>query len=93
LKQNKKLIARLNQILIDELKKVNQNMFLQIVSNNPGFGELNEEIEKDIAEELKQAEWLIKRIVFLEVWRARQSSLSISKNNAEDIYKNVRNAG
>ena len=68
-------------------------MFLQIVSNNPGFGELNEEIEKDIAEELKQAEWLIKRIVFLEVWRARQSSLSISKNNAEDIYKNVRNAG
>jgi len=92
LKQNKKLITRLNQILIDELKNVNQNMFHQIVNNKLGYGELYEEIEKDLAEELKQAEWLIKRIVFLEVWRTRRSSISFNKNNTENVYKNVRNA-
>jgi bacterioferritin (cytochrome b1) len=91
LKENKKLIARLNKILIDELKNVNQNMFHQIVCDKPGYGELDEEIEKDMAEELKQAEWLIKRIVFLEVWRSSRSSISSNKNNIEDIYKNVRN--
>jgi bacterioferritin (cytochrome b1) len=92
LRENKKLIARLNKILIDELKNVNQNLFHQIVCDKTGYGKLDEEIEKDMAEELKQAEWLIKRIVFLEVWRTRQSSISSIKNNIEDSYKNVRNA-
>jgi len=93
LKQNKKLIARLNQILIDELKHVDQNMFHQIISNKAGYGGLDEQIEKNMSEELKQAEWLIKRIVFLESWRTSQSSSSFNKNNSEDIYKNVRSVG
>lgn len=92
MKQSKKLIARLNQILIDELKHVDQNMFHQIVSNKLGYEEFDEELEKELVEELKQAEWLLKRIIFLEVCRTRQTPMNINNNCSEDIYKNVRNA-
>jgi len=93
MKQNEKLITVLNQILVDELNAVNQNMFHSKVSDNSGYGELYEEIEKQTTEELKQAEWLIKRIIFLEVWRTRQPLVNINPNNNEAIYINIRNVG
>ncbi len=93
MKDNEKLITVLNKILVDELKSVNQNMLHSKVSETLGYGELYEEIEKETTEELKQAEWLIKRIIFLEVWRNRHPVLSITQNNIEDSYINVRNVG
>jgi bacterioferritin len=93
MKDDEKLITVLNKILVDELKSVNQNMLHSQVCDNLGYGELYEEIEKETAEELKQAEWLIKRIIFLEVWRTRQPVLSNTQNNLDDNYTNVRNVG
>jgi bacterioferritin len=93
MKQNEKLITVLNQMLVEELKTINQNMFHSKGSDNFGYGELYEEIEKETTEEFKQAEWLIKRIIFLETWKTRQQLLSINKNNIEDSYINVRSVG
>jgi len=91
LKQKATLISKLNKILIEELKNVNDNMSYQIVCDKIDREELDEEIEKIMTQELKQAEWLIKRIVFLEVWRTRRSSINFNGNNNENIYKSVKN--
>jgi bacterioferritin len=93
MKQNEKLIMVLNQILNDELKATNQIMQNPKVSDDLDYGELYEEIEKETTEELKQAEWLIRRIIFLEVLRTRQQLLNINKNNTEDSYINIKNVG
>ena len=93
MKQNEKLIMVLNQILNDELKATNQIMQNPKVSDDLDYGELYEEIEKETIEELKQAEWLIRRIIFLEVLRTRQQLLNINKNNTEDSYINIKNVG
>ena len=93
MKQNEKLITVLNKILVDELSAVNQNMFHSNVINNLSSDELSEEIEKETSEELKQAEWLIKRIIFLEVCRTHQPFRSINQNKNEAKYEILRNAG
>ncbi len=93
MKDNEKLLTVLNNILVDELNTINQKIFHSEASENLGYGKLYEEIEKETTEELKQAEWLIKRIIFLEAWKSRQSLLSMKQNNINDSYASLRNVG
>lgn len=91
MKQKNKLISKLNQILVEELKNVNQNTAYPLVCDKLDSEEVDEEIEKIMTEELKHAEWLIKRIVFLEVSRTHRSSINFNLNNTQNVYLNVKN--
>jgi bacterioferritin len=63
---NEKVIARLNARLADELTAVNQYMVHAEMCDNWGYEHLHEAIQKRAIEEMKHAERLISRILFLE---------------------------
>ena len=66
MKGNDKVIATLNMLLADELTAINQYMVHSEMCANWGYGELHEAIEKRAITEMKHAEMLIGRIIFLE---------------------------
>ncbi|MHB8094328.1 MAG: bacterioferritin [Candidatus Aminicenantales bacterium] len=66
MKGNAKLIATLNSLLADELTAINQYMVHSEMNDNWGFGKLHQTIEKRAITEMKHAEKLIGRILFLE---------------------------
>jgi bacterioferritin len=61
-----KVIATLNSLLADELTAINQYMVHAEMCDNWGYGKLHEAIQKRAVAEMKHAEKLIGRIVFLE---------------------------
>ena len=65
-KGNKELIVVLNELLAHELSVVNQYMVHSEMSANWGYEKLHEHFEELADEELKHAEILIGRILFLE---------------------------
>jgi bacterioferritin len=66
MKGNDKLIATLNSLLADELTAVNQYMVHSEMSDNWGYAKLHKHFEKRAIEEMRHAEKLIGRILFLE---------------------------
>lgn len=66
MKGNPKIIALLNQFLADELTAVNQYIVHSEMCANWGYDRLHNAIEKRAIEEMKHAEKLIARILFLE---------------------------
>jgi bacterioferritin len=66
MKGNQKLIDVLNQLLADELTAINQYMVHSELCANWGYERLHKAIEKRALGEMKHAEKLIGRIVFLE---------------------------
>ncbi len=66
MKGDPKLIATLNSLLSDELTAINQYMVHSEMSANWGYGKLHEHFEKRAITEMKHAEKLIGRILFLE---------------------------
>jgi bacterioferritin len=66
MKGNAKLIGVLNSLLADELTAINQYMVHSEMNDNWGFGKLHKTIEKRAITEMKHAEKLIGRILFLE---------------------------
>ncbi len=66
MKGNQKLIEALNILLADELTAVNQYMVHSEMCNNWGYGNLHNHFEKRAIDEMKHAEKLISRIIFLE---------------------------
>jgi len=66
MKGNAKLIETLNALLADELTAVNQYMVHAGMNENWGYGKLHDHFEKRAIEEMKHAERLIGRILFLE---------------------------
>ena len=66
MKGNEKLIARLNARLADELTATNQYMVHAEICENWGYERLHEMIRKRAITEMKHAEMLISRILFLE---------------------------
>lgn len=66
MKGNDQVIATLNVLLADELTATNQYMVHSEMCANWGFGRLHEAIEKRAIDEMKHAEKLIARILFLE---------------------------
>lgn len=66
MKGNDKVIATLNALLADELTAINQYMVHSEMCADWGYGNLHEAIEKRAIQEMKHAEMLIGRIIFLE---------------------------
>ena len=66
MKGNEKIIALLNDFLADELTAISQYMVHSEMCANWGYNKLHEAIEKRAIGEMKHAEKLIGRILFLE---------------------------
>jgi len=66
MKGNEKVIEKLNMLLADELTAINQYMVHSEMCANWGYEHLHEAIEKRAIDEMKHAEKLIGRIIFLE---------------------------
>ncbi len=66
MKGNQDVISRLNARLADELTATNQYMVHAEICENWGYAKLNEMIQKRAITEMKHAEKLIARILFLE---------------------------
>jgi bacterioferritin len=66
MKGNEKIIGLLNGFLADELTAINQYIVHSEMCVNWGYGKLHDKIEKRAIDEMKHAEKLIARILFLE---------------------------
>ena len=66
MKGNDRIIAKLNDLLSDELTAVNQYMVHAEMDDNWAYSRLAETVEKRAIDEMKHAEKLIARILFLE---------------------------
>jgi bacterioferritin len=66
MKGDPKLIEVLNSLLADELTAINQYMVHSEMCDNWGYDKLHKMIEKRAVTEMKHAETLIGRILFLE---------------------------
>ena len=66
MKGNDRIIEKLNDLLADELTAINQYMVQSEMCANWGYEKLHKAIEQDAIQEMKHAEKLIGRILFLE---------------------------
>lgn len=66
MKGNPQLIETLNSLLSDELAAINQYIVHSEMCSNWGYGKLHNAFEKRAIDEMKHAETLIARILFLE---------------------------
>ena len=66
MKGNTKLLAALNRLLADELTAISQYMVHSEMCDNWGYEKLHQAIESQAKDEMHHAEWLIRRIIFLE---------------------------
>jgi bacterioferritin len=89
MKGNKKVIEKLNDLLADELTAINQYMVHAGMCDNWKYERLHKTIEKRAIDEMKHAEKIIDRILFLE------GNPTVSKLNkmgiGADIEKQHRN--
>ena len=83
MKGNKDLIATLNSLLSDELTAINQYMVHSEMCANWGYEKLHKHFEKRAIDEMKHAEMLIGRILFLE------GTPTVTKLNRMEIGKSV----
>ena len=66
MKGNEKIISLLNEFLADELTAINQYIVHSEMCDNWGYAKLHDKVEERAIEEMKHAEKLIARILFLE---------------------------
>jgi bacterioferritin len=66
MKGNEKIIDKLNFLLADELTAISQYMVHAAMCDNWGYQKLHDAAEKRAIDEMKHAEKLIDRILFLE---------------------------
>jgi bacterioferritin len=66
MKGNEKIIAEMNTLLADELTAISQYTVHAEMCDNWGYGHLHEAIEGRARGEMKHAEMLISRIIFLD---------------------------
>jgi bacterioferritin len=83
MKGNDQVIKVLNDLLADELTAINQYMVHSEMCANWGYARLHEKIEKRAIQEMKHAEELIERILFLE------GMPTVSRLNAINIGADV----
>ena len=83
MKGNEGIIARLNDLLADELTAINQYMVQSEMCDNWGYEKLHKALEKRAIDEMKHAERLIARILFLE------GTPNVSKLNKINIGADV----
>jgi bacterioferritin len=93
MKGNKQIIEKLNTLLADELTAVNQYIVHSEMCHNWGYKHLHDTIRQRAIGEMKHAEKLIERILFLEgsptVGVLNRISIG---NNIEEQFKNDREA-
>jgi bacterioferritin len=93
MKGNKQIIEKLNALLADELTAVNQYIVHSEMCHNWGYKHLHDTIRQRAIGEMKHAEKLIERILFLEgiptVGILNRISIG---NNIEEQFKNDREA-
>src|SRR5512136_880863 len=63
---NDQILGKLNELLADELTAINQYMVHSEMCDNWGYERLHKMIEKRAIDEMKHAEKLIARILFLD---------------------------
>ena len=83
MKGNADLLKTLNDLLADELTAINQYMVHSEMCDNWGYARLHGRIEKRAIDEMKHAEKLIGRILFLE------GTPTVSRLNDIGIGKDV----
>ena len=83
MKGNDKLIETLNSLLSDELTAIKQYMVHSEMCANWGYEKLHQSFEKRAIQEMKHAEKLIGRIIFLE------GNPTVSKLNKISIGSDV----
>jgi bacterioferritin len=83
MKGNPDIIRTLNDLLAEELTAINQYMVHSEMCDNWGYEKLHEAIEKQAIDEMKHAESLIARILFLE------GSPTVSRLNQINVGKTV----
>jgi bacterioferritin len=66
MKGHKSVVNKLNALLADELTAINEYMVHSEMCENWGYGRLHDAVEKRAIDEMKHAEKLIARILFLE---------------------------
>ena len=93
MKGNEKIIKELNTLLADELTAIGQYIVHSEMCANWGYAKLHDSIKKRAMEEMKHAEKLIERILFLE-GNPDVSGMSkvVIGNNVEEQFKNDRDA-
>ena len=83
---NEKVIAQLNQALKEELTAINQYFIHAEMCHNWGYHRLGAFIKKQSIDEMKHAEALIERILFLDATpKMEYLELSIGGNVREQI--------
>ena len=96
---NDKVLAALNQLLADELTAISQYMVHSEMCDNWGYDKLHQAIEHQARDEMHHAEWLNRRILFLEGTtvvsklnpiRIGQTVLAIVSNDQEDELGAIR---
>ncbi len=66
MKGDARIIGKLNELLADELTAINQYMVQSEMCANWGYEDLHKSVEKRAIDEMKHAEKLIGRTIFLE---------------------------
>ncbi|HEY4798301.1 MAG TPA: bacterioferritin [Bacteroidia bacterium] len=83
MKGNKKITERLNKLLSDELTAVNQYIVQAEICEKWGHKKFHDDIKKQAIDEMRHAEKLIARILFLEGMPV------VTKLNKINIGKNI----
>lgn len=66
MKGNEKVIETLNNLLADELTAINQYILHAEMCSNWGYEKLHNKVQERAVQEMKHAEKLIERVLFLE---------------------------
>jgi bacterioferritin len=88
MKGNEKVIEQLNARLAEELTAINQYMVHSEMCDNWGYGRLHKMIEKRAIVEMKHAEKLIARILFLD---GRPIVSNLNKVYIGDVVEKMHN--
>jgi bacterioferritin len=91
MKGNPKVIEQLNHALREELTAINQYFIHAEMCENWGYDRLSKYIKKQSIDEMKHAETLIERVLFLDGSPSMEPlALSIGKNVKEMIASDLK---
>ena len=88
---NDQVIAQLNQALKEELTAINQYFLHAEMCHNWGYHKIGDYIRKQSIDEMKHAEELIERILFLDATpKMEYMSLSVGTNVKEQLEADLK---